>query len=82
MRVLTQVDAQAFGRLCRLWAEDEARVVLMLADPLLSSDLRLLSEIRQLEGRFGMTPSDRVKIKAEKPEPAGKLARYTGVKQA
>jgi phage terminase small subunit len=73
--ILTEVDARAFGRLCRLWAEEDGRTKML--DPetglRLPSDPRLLAEIRQLEERFGMNPSSRVKLKVEKPKPQSKL---------
>lgn len=75
--VLTEIDAPAFGRLCRLWAEDQARAI--ERHP---SDPRLLVEIRHLEGRFGMTPADRARIKAEPKKAKSKLARFRGPRQA
>ncbi|HUU58443.1 MAG TPA: hypothetical protein VMZ50_02770, partial [Phycisphaerae bacterium] len=76
--VLTEVDAPEFARLCRLWAEDEDRATWVDEDgnhP--PSDVKLMIEIRQLEGRFGMNPSERGKIKAEVKKPESKLARFT-----
>ena len=76
--VLTEVDAPAFGRLCRLWDEDEDRAKWKDEEGhRVGSDYRLLSEIRALEGRFGMTPSDRAKIKVESKKPESKLGRFT-----
>ena len=76
--VLTRADGKAFGRLCILWAEYEDGV-----EEGRPSDTRLLAEIRQLEGRFGMTPADRVRIKAEPQKPESKLKRFTdGRRQA
>jgi len=81
--VLTEVDAPAFARLCRLWdldetgatwsdEEEDARIAWKMR-----FDHQLVSEIRQLEGRFGLTPSDRGKIKVEPKKPESKLARFT-----
>jgi phage terminase small subunit len=75
MGVLTQVDSRAFGRLCRLWAHEDR--VGLLADETGSPiplDPRIMSEIRQLEERFGMNPSSRVKLKVDQPKPASRLA--------
>lgn len=82
--VLTEVDAPAFARLCRLWDMDEGGATWTPDDDVeprialkLRFDHQLMQEIRQLEGRFGMTPSDRVRIKVEPKKPESKLARYT-----
>lgn len=74
MGVLTQVDARAFARLCVLWSWEEAAAQNQ-RPPLATA---LLAEIRQLEGQFGMTPSSRVKIKAEPKKPESKLAAFRG----
>jgi phage terminase small subunit len=70
--VLTTVDGDAFARLCRMWAEDQADAAAGL-----EVDTKLAAALVVLEGRFGLTPSDRGKIKAAPPKPKSKLERYT-----
>jgi phage terminase small subunit len=78
--ILTEVDARAFGRLCRLWAEEDGRTKMLAPETglRLPSDPRLLAEIRQLEERFGMNPSSRAKLHVETAKPESKLQRLAG----
>jgi P27 family predicted phage terminase small subunit len=84
--VLTEVDAEAFARLCLLQAmfhgcvedaqarEDGAPVFSVAAL------LDLSKELRALESRFGLTPADRSRIKASPKKPESKLSRFIGGK--
>lgn len=74
--LLTRLDVRAFARLCFLWVEfEEAVTGRGRAIP-----STMLSELRQLEERFGMNPSARAKTggqaPAPKPKPEGALHRF------
>lgn len=73
--LLTELDEDAFVTLCTL----EAAFRGILASESISTEavIELSKERRQLWARFGMTPSDRVKVKVEKPAPETKLSRFT-----
>lgn len=56
LRVLTEIDAQALAVLCTLLGEFQLQVRRRQVTA------RMAAEIRAYLGRFGMTPSDRVKV--------------------
>lgn len=77
--LLTEIDDSALAMICVL----EVRLLGVLAIEAESGlsalpvILDLSKELRQLWSRFGMTPADRAKVKAEKAPEKSKLARFT-----
>ena len=76
--LLTEVDGDAFGALCILTAQ-----LASLAKIPGTQVQDITKELRQLWGRFGMTPADRAKVSVAPKEQKSKLSRYAGgTKQA
>jgi phage terminase small subunit len=71
--LLTEVDGDAFAALCIL----TARLASLAQVP--GSDVTdVTKELRQLWGRFGMTPADRVKVSVTPPKEEDELAAFVG----
>lgn len=79
MGVLTVVDEDALATLC---------VMEVLFREMLNEDVsplklaKVSAEKRALWARFGMTPADRTRVKAEKTETPGKLGRFLSGQKA
>ena len=74
--LLTEIDGDALATLCAL--EVRFRLMLEAGDASTTALAVIAKEKRALWSRFGMTPADRVRVKVDKPKPAGKLERFTG----
>ena len=77
MGCLTQADALQFAN----WMEAQTKILVCVAagEPVSNETLRIAQNYAV---QFGATPSARSRVHLPKKESAGKLARYTGVKQA
>jgi phage terminase small subunit len=75
--ILTEVDGDAFAALCMLTAN--LAVLGTIQGAAIADCTR---ELRQLWGRFGMTPADRSKVAAAPPKAADPFEEFLGKAKA